>query len=825
MATLHCCANGTFTAAATWALCNATGTTLLDSQAGNQALTTAFVSSQAFTPGAITIDGIAVKIASRALTPTGTMTVRLAQAGVAVAGTTVTINVSDIPDDIGPANNAYSGCTLGWYFFRFGAPVTLAAATAYTLQASTSSASQVNLFRDGTAGNWSRLLRTTTTQAPAAGDSMFVGGEWTAAGTYTSRTVTYNETASTDYGSASTILASFGVSKGGTLTLQTSAATAYRLRLSGHLQFWQESVVTFGTTGTPLPSGSTFRCEFDCAADGDFGLQCYTAFDAHASDPWGTGVTRTRLAADAAAAATSLTVDDSTGWKSGEKIAIAGTTRNAAESETRDLNADAVGTGLAFAAGLTYAHQGNAAWKAQADVINVTRPIHFTNVTAAAATFAYFRGGFAMTCSWVEWSRFGYSGRSGFDLPATAATYTFDACAFHDCELDVLVPASSGSASFVMTDCVSWGTGTLVLASGTQSNSFTATDCTFIGTNVSSAGAAYLGAGGTLTWNGVRVSSWNFGARLDGPVATDITDCEFYNQGTGISGNLLINASNVNVRVTRTRFWRAGQEGCQVVNSFDVVFEECEFYGNSGIGLDLDDSKVECWGCIFASETGYVQITNVQFSGAESGAGIYRFYGCDFSTVTGNRIAATTDLNPTGGSVRYHILVSGGSFNGSTDIAATVLEAGSTLAIQRRDGTPGANSYRMFGYGQIDYETTTTGDASPAMKMTPEHARRRFQSQRMAYPVASGKQITFSVKVRKDGSYNGDAPRLVLKANGALGVDKDVVLDTHSAAVDTWETLTGQSAAAEEDGVLEVVVDCNGTAGSIYVDDFSASST
>ena len=138
----------------------------------------------------------------------------------------------------------------------------------------------------------------------------------------------------------------------------------------------------------------------------------------------------------------------------------------------------------------------------------------------------------------------------------------------------------------------------------------------------------------------------------------------------------------------------------------------------------------------------------------------------------------------------------------------------------------GANSHRHFGYGQIDYETTTIGDASPSMKMTPEAALREFSSQPMACLVQSGKQITFTAKVRKSAAYNGVmAPRLLLRANGSVGIAVDVVLASLTAAADVWETLTGQSAAATADGVLEVVVQCQGTAGAVYVDDFTAVST
>lgn len=220
MATLIATADGNLGTAATWGVVDATS--LLDSEANTVSLTTSYVESATFTPGAIQIDGIAVKVAGRATVASGTISVRLAQAGATVAGTEVTINVSDIQR----ANALGSDQGNGWYFFKFAAPVTLLAATLYTVSAKTSSASQVALFRNATAANYSRMLRTTTTAAPGAGDRMFILGEWTAAATKTNRAVTMNSTATTDFGDASTTVACFGVGYGGTLTWGTTAATA-----------------------------------------------------------------------------------------------------------------------------------------------------------------------------------------------------------------------------------------------------------------------------------------------------------------------------------------------------------------------------------------------------------------------------------------------------------------------------------------------------------------------------------------------------------------------------------------------------------------------
>lgn len=266
MSTLLSCATGNFLTAATWALVDSTS--FLNSEAGNSALTTTYTESQSFTPGAITIDGIAVKIGARGGT-TGTFSVRLAQAGALVAGTEVTVDAADV------AAATTSLADGGWFFFKFASPVTLAGATAYTVSAKNSTNGQTNLWRDATAGNWSRALRTTTTQAPAAGDDMIVAGEHTGQGTGNDIVVTMNETANTDYGSntSSAVTPALAVCKRGTISWASGSAANPYLRLLGWCIVYNGGTLNIGTTGTPIPRDSVAVLEFQPASDGDRGFQ------------------------------------------------------------------------------------------------------------------------------------------------------------------------------------------------------------------------------------------------------------------------------------------------------------------------------------------------------------------------------------------------------------------------------------------------------------------------------------------------------------------------------------------------------------------------
>jgi hypothetical protein len=54
-----------------------------------------------------------------------------------------------------------------------------------------------------------------------------------------------------------------------------------------------------------------------------------------------------------------------------------------------------------------------------------------------------------------------------------------------------------------------------------------------------------------------------------------------------------------------------------------------------------------------------------------------------------------------------------------------------------------------------------------------------------------------------------------------MGILEDTVLDTMSVGLDSWEQLSGTTPEVTQDGCLEVVVDCDGSAGFINVDDSS----
>jgi hypothetical protein len=116
--------------------------------------------------------------------------------------------------------------------------------------------------------------------------------------------------------------------------------------------------------------------------------------------------------------------------------------------------------------------------------------------------------------------------------------------------------------------------------------------------------------------------------------------------------------------------------------------------------------------------------------------------------------------------------------------------------------------------------------------MTPISASNKLQSATRycgtLVACANSQTVNIGVWVRKsaagDGAvYNGNQPRLIVRQSFEMGYNSDTVLATASAANGVWEQLSANTTAAASDGAFEFIIDCDGTAGWINIDDWSVS--
>lgn len=836
MAVLIASADGNLTAAATWGVVDTTS--FLDAEVDTTTVTTSYVESAEFTPGAITIDGIAVKVATRAVSPTGTISVRLAQAGATVAGTEVTLNVSDIASRNGEQ---------GWYLFKFAAPVTLAAATAYTVSAKTSSASQVSLSRNAVAANWARMLRTTTTAAPAAGDSFHILGEWTAAGVKTNRIVTMDSTAATDYGNGAAITtanpAGVTVGAGGSLVYGTTAATNYILRLSTCMTVWVGGTLTIGlSSGTAIPRNSTAVLEFDqISADGDFGLDVYGVFNsAGLSRTSGKDIVQCLLNTDEAAAQTVLGVDTDTGWLSGDAIAIASTSRTTTQSETLVLASDASATTLTVTVGLTNAHSGTS--PTQAEVILLTRNVKIRSTSTTLMAYVHFDQAAVVDCSWTEFQYLGgtTAGERGIEVEVTTGSFTMSYCAVRDFDNNGIYMTGTALNNVNISNTVIYNVAAntaeaaLFIATATTGTSCSFSDITVI----DSAGYGFrlVGQPGPITR--FRASSCGSGAlslAVVAPLNYTISNVICHtNAAAGIELSTARGGRIESVTLWRNNAGLAAQTGSiTLADVQETVIDGGTIFGSGTANIATSTtyaSRFHLRDLVVAGDTSFSTTNGIQL-GNTTVQTPYTLVveNCTFGVVSGIFAAHTNDIILAGSAstgayvdltLRNTLLASATEISGSTTPIGR-----SAIRYQRVDQATGIHKTIYPALGTIAIDTTVFHNASPSEKLSPSGATAglRLRSSPRRVAVSAGESVSISVYVYKTADYAGNAPRLVMLSNAALGVDDDVILTTFTANADVWQQLSGRSnPVAEEDGVLEFVLEVDGSAGAVYLDDWSA---
>lgn len=808
MATLISMATGNFTAAGTWNLADATSE--LDSEASSTATTTSYVASANFTPGAITVDAIAVKVASRTSGATGTFSLELYNSTGGASVQTAVIDAVDMP------------LAGGWVVLTITSTLLLAA-TNYQVRLKSSVAGTVTLYRNATAGNWSRQLRTTTTQAPAAGDKLIIAGEHTGAGTGNNFTVTMDETATTIYGNAS-FLQSITVNKRSTLTYGTTAATNYLLKVAGIVKVNTDGTFNIGTVGTPIPATSTAKLEFSVTTNVDSGLEIHTGGTFTSQGTTLHTVERAMLNADLAAAGTVLTTDVPTGWLAGEQIAFASTTRTTTENETRVLSINAAGTAVTVTSGATYAHSGTGSTKAE--VINLVRNVKIFGTSTTLCAYVQLKD---TSVSDIDYTEFYYLGsatanKHGVEVQTTTGSAALSNCSFHDYFATASTAAGiystiSTLSNVTIEDNNFWYTNYIGIYFTASNTSFTEvitiSDNWFInGQTGSTFGILILPTAATVSNN--RIAGYNVGMQINSTTGGKLGAHSGNVIHSCASGLTLSNAFEGTI--SNLTVWRTGGLGITMGNCSRVEIDGVTSFGHTSGTLTLTDNK-ECLikNMVSNSDTSYTQPYGIYLTGPNPGTIIY---AASLGATTSH---TTADLVTT--AVVNDIIFHDTIFASSTELSISTWKLGGEYFSQNHQGTPG-NNKRVAWEGTSTIDTTIYNTASPSLRMAPATAVVKLRTPRMSGSVLSGATLSVSAYIRKsvigDGTaYNGNQPRLVVKANPAAGILTDTVLDTASGAAGSWELLSGVTAAVTQDTKLDFYIDCDGTTGWVNVDDVS----
>jgi len=842
MANLIAKASGNLGTNTTWgAVATGTGAAQTTITASTNS-TTSYQYSDAFTiTNGEVVDGL--WIAGFRIGGTGTLSIALSDDNGVTATREVTINMSDIP--------SYVDSTVGMFFFvKFGSTLTADGGSDYKIGFKTSTTAQFAMYRNSTASTYYRLIRTTANATPAAGDDLFIPKEWTAAATGTVLTVTQDINATTSYGKV-------WVGQGGILAFNTAADTQFRCT---GVDISPEGAFKVGTNASPIPRGTNAILELDCGSDGQYfinvryGGTFETCGQSYTS---GKNVVACRLSSDAAASQATLNVDTDTGWKSGANIAVAATSRTISHREAKVLNADAGSSSMVVTVNLSNIHlgttSGSPSAKAQAHVILLDRNVQVRAVSSSFRSRLYAQNnGSNIRCQWTKFRYFGWSftGNTNVGIyhpnPTDSTLFSLKYCLIADGPGVGWYVAGTTHTGWTVEDTWVYEQGTAVNCSSAwiEASTVTTTPYSFKrcgifgGGNANGPAIGWQGVGGDI--QDITVTSGNtsaFAIYTNNMTADQLT--AYSNNGAGIypaaacHGNIF----------TNIWLWHNADSGIYVnwQNAVGVggwQFLTGRVFGNTNRGVNS-----------FSNSYAHNYLfRNMHFSGSNTAHGTFnqaeghringnggmcgvmdfRYEGCSFGVATGVFIAHTSgDILPQPfGSEKQSVTITlvNTPLGSTTEVATfntTKVTPGSYIRMQSHDGSL-ANSKTLCPEGVISYETSTV-DSSPGVKMVPNHATLPLKLSAGRHPsplcvrVTSGKTATISIKLQKDGSFNGAATVYAL-ANPAIGITDDTLIATYSGSSGSFQTLSGATIAATADGVAEFDVRVTGTAGSMYVD-------
>lgn len=825
MATLISVATGNLTAATTFALVDATS--LLNSETAGSTLSTAgYVESSAFTPGAIIVDAIAVKILD--IGALGTFSVHIATGGIEVPGTAVTVNQADIALDLANGDN-------GFVVLKFAAPVLLLAATAYTVGATRSVGSgSMQLYTNGTAFNYSRMLRTTTTQAPAAGDVLWVLGELTGAGTGNDITVTMDSTATTDYGAGIDGVIALGVGKRATLTYGTTAATNYYLRLSGEAIVYQGGVFNKGTTGTPIPRDSTAVIEFDPVADGGMGLIVRnggTFTDQGLSRTSGKNITWCKLNTDEAIAQTTLGVDTDTGWLSGDSIVVGKTNRSSSQvTESKVLNGDAGATSMDITVGLATARSGTS--PTQAHIGLLTRNSKFRSASSTIMTYLNVKATATVDIDWCEFTYLGdnQTGKRGIEVETTTGSFSMQYCSEYGVEDFGFITLGSTTDNITVDDNVFYALNN-VTTNGLFCFQIAATSGANINirrnffSNCRVAGASQA-----------VVNLLDVGINFSNNVINDtLSGASLYmNQSGGTIGTFDNNEISCSTSASGLQFSSNGVKG--VINGLKCWFDNADGINFNATVLDMTLNDVELFGngsrnmffntlsnvtfnrLITNSATTAATASAIQMNGGSVQSNVV-FNDCQFSQASGIKTAHTQEIlmaNSTSNNILFNNCLLGAA----TFIAGQSSMSGSSvIAVNKQNQT--ANKHLWYtSYGTASStgagltDTTVRTPGSLNVRIAPTDATTGF-SWSFFIPATSNTTVSFQGFFQKNAAFGTDVATVSLFLPGSTVADSTSTLSNTTGSYLSAAVSAYYSGAV--DGLATVTINAKTTTANAYL--------
>jgi hypothetical protein len=503
---------------------------------------------------------------------------------------------------------------------------------------------------------------------------------------------------------------------------------------------------------------------------------------------------------------TTFTVDTDTGWLAGDVICISGTNKTSPEAGLFLLNANAGGSSftsalstaqiqLAFTS-LNFTYSGTA--PIQADIGLLTRNVKIRSTSVTFMSFVYCAALATVTASWAEFSRLGAStGRRGieFDIGAVANPKTFSYCSLYSFDVNgfYLTAAAAVSVNANISNCVTWFIGNAFNILGPIANN----DWTFDNNLIMRSFAlpvSLIDIGGTFTNNIICNSTSGVAMSLveaNGVLGT------FNNNliHTCSSVGLQLSADGMIGTLNNLTVWRCSGAGVSVANNiFDFLFTNLTLFGNTATNFSVSAGNALVTNAVLAGDVSFPTTNGFLFpTGTTAGVVLNNV---DMSgTATGMVPHSAGDLVFTS-LADAHIQTNNCKFGVSPPFIRTNLATPSVIGFEKFNQTAGDHRCEMK-WGQNKNDVTLYRALAPSMRMTPNSLTNKLESAPKTYgvriPVNNGEVVSPAVWIKKSGTidsanYNGSQPRLIQRANAALGQNTDLVLAT---ATDTPTSVMG----------------------------------
>lgn len=806
---------------------DATANGTLDSEAGTTAVTTSQLNSATFSPTAGTvIDAVAIKIATIGTSASGTFTVHLRNTTDSTNVASVTVNCTDLQ------YQTLNATSPGWAVFKFSSPYTTVSGKSYAIGLVSSVTSQITCYTNGTANNWSRMYRTTTTQCPKVADSIVVTGEHTGAGTYNAIDITGNNLEPIIWGSSSTsVVTSIAIGSRGKIKAPTSGGRNFFFGLTGQatttpnsgLAIGNGGVLEIGTPSSPMDADTTFSIPLLVNTNVDTGVLLYNGGSIITGDAEKTRFTY--LTADASAGATSITVNDATGWRVGDEIVPVSSTRTYSQTEKRTITS--VSGNTIGVSALTNAHSGTA--PTQCYVMNISRNGKIYGSSASLQGYVVFNQyPKELNIDGLElyWMGSGTTNKRGLDyqvINTQAGTANVKGVSTHDfivtSSYGLLTGSSMNNTLFedFMTYNVSAGcvVGATSGIDYTFNNIYACTLSSGVGVTLSDLGGTYSGNiySSCAQSNNISFAEAIAGYKEFGTVIS---------HSSTASGMLMTSGGLRDIKFAGVKSWRNGGTGITLSGQHNIDLGVVEVFGNTTDNILLSGacSDITIRGGYSNGDTTFSTTNGIRFSSQANQKG-FKIMNFDMSTSTGIRTAHTNDINiatVVGVTIDMVYCKMGASVE-----VATPTNMSDASYISSQDHDQSAGSHKMWTSNAIWYSD------SDSWKVVPSSATKKTK---VIVPwqreIGSGATRTISADIRcsvsGDGAaYNGTRPRLVLLQNNSIGITDDTVLDTATASSDgAYETLTGTSPSASQKGGVEAIIDnISGTTGWVNIDNLS----